>query len=210
MVRVGNMTKELYIAVVALAFVGVVSAIQRTSLLAQSVPLTDFFNGRFAQHPVLTLLHILPGLIFCILGPLQFATKIRRNYPTFHKWSGRVYVVAGIFIGISALILVYVLGLAGIAETVNVTLFASLFLIFLGLAVYRIRRREVAAHREWMIRAFALGLASASLRLIFLIVTAVSDFSFAESFLIALWISFPLHLVIAELWIIIGRRSRVE
>lgn len=210
MVRVENMTKELYIAAVALAFVGVVSAIQRTSLLAQSVPLTDFFNGRFAQHPLLTLLHILPGLIFCILGPLQFVTKIRRNYPTFHKWSGRVYVVAGIFIGISALMLVYVIGFAGIAETVNVTLFASLFLIFLGLAIYRIRRREVAAHREWMIRAFALGLASASLRLIFLVVTTVSDFSFAESFLIALWISFPLHLVVAELWIIIGRRSRLK
>ncbi len=38
-------------------------------------------NAGFAAHPVLTLVHILPGLPFMLLAPLQFVPTIRRAFP---------------------------------------------------------------------------------------------------------------------------------
>jgi hypothetical protein len=34
----------------------------------------------FARYPVLTLVHILPGLLFVVLGPLQFSSTFRKRH----------------------------------------------------------------------------------------------------------------------------------
>src|ERR1700681_4661390 len=43
----------------------------------------------FAHYPVLTLIHIVPGLLFMLLGPLQFSSTIRARHLRWHRWSGR-------------------------------------------------------------------------------------------------------------------------
>jgi len=55
------------------------------------------------HYPILTLVHIVPGLLFMLLGPLQFSSTIRARHLRWHRWSGRVFVVCGVVIGISAL-----------------------------------------------------------------------------------------------------------
>ncbi|WP_158290269.1 DUF2306 domain-containing protein [Ramlibacter sp. WS9] len=168
----------------------------------------DPYDGGYARHPGLTLLHIVPGLVFVILGPLQFATRIRARYTNLHRWCGRIYVASGAVVGVSALVLGVVVGFAGSTETTAVTFFSTLFLISLGLAVFRIRRREVAAHREWMIRAFALGLAVTTMRPMVGILTALAGLPFSEALGISFWLAFSLHLVLAECWISFTRTER--
>ena len=165
----------------------------------------DPYDAGFVQNPGLTLLHMVPGLAFVILGPLQFVTKIRTRYINLHRWCGRIYVVSGMFVGVTALFLGVVVGFAGPIETSAVTFFAALFLIFLGLAVFHIRRHKVAAHREWMIRAFALGLAVVTMRPMVGIFTALTGMSFSEALGISFWLAFSLHLVLAEFWVNITR-----
>ena len=41
--------------------------------------------GRYNVHPVLTLLHVVPGLLFMVLGPLQFVRKIRSSWIQVHR-----------------------------------------------------------------------------------------------------------------------------
>jgi hypothetical protein len=77
-------------------------------------------------------------------------------------------------------------------------------LLALSRAFWLIRRREVALHREWMIRTFSIGLAVATIRPIMGIFFATSGFSGLtphEFFGIAFWIGFVLHLIAAEAWI---------
>jgi hypothetical protein len=67
-----------------------------------------------------------------------------------------------------------------------------------------IRRREIALHREWMIRAFSIGLAVATIRPIIGFFFATSRFTGLtpyEFFGTAFWIGFVLHLIAAEAWI---------
>ena len=51
------------------------------------------------------MLHIVPGLLFMILGPLQFSTTIRARHLQWHRWNGRVVLGCGLVIGASALIM---------------------------------------------------------------------------------------------------------
>src|SRR5260370_38533924 len=88
--------------------------------------------------------------------------------------------------------------IGGINQAAATTLFATFFLFALCKAFWHIRKREVALHREWMIRAFSVGLAVATIRPIIGLIFATSrfsDFMPYEFFGIAFCIAFVVHLV---------------
>ena len=159
----------------------------------------------FAHYPGLTLIHIIPGLLFMLLGPLQFSSTIRARHLRWHRWSGRIFVACGFVIGVSALIMSFGMpAIGGVNQAAATALFGSYFLVALSRAFWLIRRRETALHREWMIRAFSIGLAVATIRPIigiFFATSRLSGLTPREFFGIAFWIGFVLHLIAAEAWI---------
>lgn len=54
-------------------------------------------------HPVEALTHVLVAPVALLLGPWQFVPGLRVRHPAFHRWSGRVYVVACLVAGIGGL-----------------------------------------------------------------------------------------------------------
>ena len=94
----------------------------------------------------------------------------------------------------------------------TVGLFGIVFLIALIRGFLHVRARRVALHREWMIRAFAIGLAIATARLIFfpaLLITMAdpTEKRFGTLLVMSLAVAFTLHAAVAELWIRATRRS---
>jgi Predicted membrane protein (DUF2306) len=169
--------------------------------LAQFAALDDIF----ARYPVLTLVHILPGLLFVVLGPLQFSSTFRKRHLQWHRRSGRVLFLCGAVIGVSALVMSFAMpAIGGVNQAAATALFGSWFLFALGKAFRHILRREIALHREWMIRAFSIGLAVATIRPIIAVFFATSPFSGLtpyEFFGTGFWIGFVMHLIAAEVWI---------
>ena len=215
-----RLRRAVWCAVIFLAFVGIAVAIRRIinllpiiargyrPSLVSSNPVAARFaalDDLFAHYPILTLIHIVPGLLFMVLGPLQFSASIRARHLRWHRLSGRIFVVCGIVIGTSALVMSLAMtAIGGINQAAATTLFATFFLIALSKAFLHIRRREVALHREWMIRAFSIGLAVATIRPIigvFFATSRLSGLTPHEFFGIAFWIGFVLHLIAAEAWI---------
>jgi uncharacterized membrane protein len=215
-----RLRRVLWSAVIFLALIGVAVAVRRIIHLgpilvsgysppsvapgsrgAQFVALDEVF----ARHPIFTMVHIVPGLLFMILGPLQFRSKIRARYLWWHRLSGRVFVVCGLIIGISALAMSFGMrAIGGVNQAAATILFGFFFLFALCKAFWHIRRREVVLHRQWMIRAFAIGLAVATIRPIIGIFFATSKLSGLtpyQFFGTAFWIGFVLHLIAAEAWI---------
>lgn len=168
---------------------------------AQSIALDD----GFAQYPVLTLVHVVPALLFVVLAPLQFSATFRKCHLEWHRRTGRIVLLCGTVIGISALVMSFWMpAIGGISQAASTTLFGLFFLFALVKAFLHILRREVVLHREWMIRAFSIGLAVATIRPIVAIFFATSRFSGLrppEFFGTAFWIGFVLHLIAAEVWI---------
>jgi uncharacterized membrane protein len=210
----------LWAAIILLALIGVFVVVRRTAhlapiliygysppaapsnpALAQFVALDDIF----ARYPVLTLIHILPGLLFLVLGPLQFNSTFRKRHLQWHRRSGRILFLCGTVIGVSALVMSFAMpAIGGVNQAAATTLFGSWFLFALGKAFRHILRREIALHREWMIRAFSIGLAVATIRpiiAVFFATSPISGLTPYEFFGPGFWIGFVLHFIAAEVWI---------
>jgi uncharacterized membrane protein len=170
-------------------------------VLAQFARIDDIF----ASHVVLTMIHIVPGLLFVTLGPLQFNATLRARHLRWHRVSGRVYLVAAYIIGVSALIMSFAIpAIGGLNQAAATTFFSIFFLFALSKALWHVLHREIALHREWMIRTFSIGLAVATIRLIvgiFFATSRISGLTPREFFGIAFWIGFVLHVIVAEAWV---------
>ena len=168
-------------------------------------------NEGFAEYPTVTQLHVLPGLVYMALAPLQFLPSVRQRWPRYHRWSGRLLTAIGLVLGLAGLFISIVFPFSGLPEQIVVGGFAVFFVVSIALGFLRARARQFARHREWMMRAFSIGLAIVTMRLIFIpILIAIggptreqAEFYSIVSFTIA----FALHATIAELWIRYTRRK---
>jgi uncharacterized membrane protein len=162
------------------------------------------FDGNYARHPRLALGHVLPGALFLALAPLQFARGLRARRPRVHRWMGRGLLVVAFTSTACALYFGLTTPFGGAAEMVPITLFGALFLFSLGRAWAAIRARDVARHREWMIRAFAVAIGIATVRLVGLVLDlALTPLGVpvVTGFVVTLWIGWTLTLAAAEHWI---------
>jgi uncharacterized membrane protein len=200
-------TRFIWIGVIVLAVIGLAAATRRALVLfwpgvfSGKYPPAAAMDTGFAKHMALTLVHIIPGALFLLLVPLQFVPAIRTKYLSVHRWLGRILVVSGLVIGISALVMSYTMNIGGPNETAATTLFGILFLFCLIKAYRHIRRKEVAQHREWMIRAFGIGLGVATTRPLVGMFFAFRKLTPHEFFGIAFWLGFTITFFVAEAWI---------
>jgi len=66
------------------------SGASRLVLMTQDPLTADEFDVRYIQHQWISLLHIVPGVLFLTLGPLQFFARIRQRRISFHRGLGRI------------------------------------------------------------------------------------------------------------------------
>ena len=144
---------------IALSAVPVVGGAVRLTTVAMGIEIIPG-NARFFAAPVLVTVHILSVSVFCILGAFQVSGPVRRRNLTWHPSAGRALVPVGLAAAFSGLwlTLVYPPGdFDGPALFVFRMVFGIAMIVFLGLGLAAIRRRDITAHRVWMIRAFAVA-----------------------------------------------------
>ncbi len=163
---------------------------------------------RYIQHPWVSLLHIVPGVLFLTLAPLQFVARIRRRRISIHRGLGRILATCAAISGVIVLVLNVVFpAFGGISTQTATAFFGVIFLFSLAMAIRHILRKEVRQHREWMIRTFALAVGVATVRVFFLLLGAMTGLSFEETFGASFWLGFGVNLVVAEVWINYTRAS---
>jgi len=211
----------LWTAVIFLALIGLAVATRRSIALLNPSTSSSRNNpaavldAHFANHRALTLAHILPAMLFMVLGPLQFVRRLRSKYPHFHRWSGRIFLTASAVVGITGLTMAFGKTIGGVDEKAAIMLFGTFFLIALAKALWHALRREFAQHREWMIRGYAIGLAVATIRPIMGTFFAAALLRGhtpepKEFFGTAFWIGFTLQMIAAEIWINYTRSSAAK
>ncbi|POM27136.1 hypothetical protein BTM25_15460 [Actinomadura rubteroloni] len=136
------------------------------------------YADRASWIQVVFYAHIVCGATALLLSPLQFAARLRAKAPRLHRICGRI-VVGAIVLGGAAGLVLAPLNLAGPVGTAGFGMLAVLWAGFAVTAVRAIRRRDVAAHRRWAVRTFALTYAAVMLRL-WLIVLVPLQFGVAE------------------------------
>ena len=107
--------------------------------------------------------HIVGAAVFALVGAFQLVPGSARRHRAWHRRAGRVVAVAGLLVAGSALwMTLFYAPQPGTGDLLYVLrlVFASAMAACLVLGFTAIRRRDIAAHRAWMIRAYAIGLAA--------------------------------------------------
>lgn len=60
-------------------------------------------SARIATAPFSHFAHVVGGVLFGVLGPLQFGRVLAKKFGRIHRVLGRVFVMAGAFLSLSSL-----------------------------------------------------------------------------------------------------------
>ncbi len=108
--------------------------------------------------------HVYMSVWVLLAGFTQFSTKIRDNHPKIHRGLGYSYALNVLFItGPASLIMAFYAN-GGIPSKIAFILLAVGWLYFTAMAVVKARGGDYDAHREYMIRSYALTLSALTLR----------------------------------------------
>lgn len=113
-------------------------------------------NGETINNAVL-LLHVIPVMLISLSATFQLVPMIRRRFPTFHRWNGRLFLAVGFFGAISGLYMTWGLGsrLSDLGS-LGVTLNGILIPVFVFLAWRAAVNGKFSLHRRYAIHAFIL------------------------------------------------------
>ncbi|HSI93325.1 MAG TPA: DUF2306 domain-containing protein [Jiangellaceae bacterium] len=153
-------TWRVPIALVALGTVPVIAGSLRLVELAGGTGAMPS-DARYDASPLPVVLHIVCATVFAILGAFQFSPRLRRRRPGWHRRAGRLLVVAGLGVALSALWLNHFFPRADATREVLYPLrmaFGVAMVVTLVLGFIAARRRDFARHRAWMIRSYAIGI----------------------------------------------------
>ena len=125
-------------------------------------------SQRLSATPVWHFMHVLGGATFGILGPIQFGRVLARRYGPLHRVMGRLFVAAGVMISLSSLSLLWHFpDTYSMPINIGRLLFGIALGMALALAVLAIRKRDFPRHRNWMIRAYAIGMGATAVTMVF-------------------------------------------
>jgi hypothetical protein len=111
--------------------------------------------------------HILFATVISIAGALQLIPGIRNRFPVFHRWNGRLFVLAAFTQAITGIYLtVWVRRLIGDTTQHVVSVLGAVLIIFCAVMALRYAiARNFTIHRRWALRLFLVASASWFIRL---------------------------------------------
>ncbi|QIM20401.1 DUF2306 domain-containing protein [Phycicoccus sp. HDW14] len=194
---------------IVLVFVARRIATDWPHILDGSVP-DDDLAEKYVAHPWLAYGHMVPGVVYLLGAPLQLSLRFRTRHYTLHRGLGRVLLGCALVTGVLAVVLGFVVAWGGSAESSATAVFCSWFLVALVRAFVAIRAGRVAEHRRWMVRAYAVGLGIATIRLWVGLFTGIQlgllgmgdeTMPARSTFGIAFWLGLGTHVAVGEWWL---------
>jgi uncharacterized membrane protein len=132
-----------------------------------------------------------------LLSPIQLSGRVRARVPRLHRVIGRIVLLSIVVAGTGGFLLAGV-NVAGPVGTAGFGALAVLWVTFALLGLRAILRRDVVAHRRWMLRTFAMTYAAVTLRLWLLaLIPLLGDFR--SAYLLVPFLCWVPNLVVVEL-----------
>ena len=104
-------------------------------------------------------LHYFMGAVLVLAWPILLSARIRARHRALHRWTGRVYVTAGIMAGIGGLSFILAHHNGSAAHTAF-AIWGSVMMLSAVMAYVHARAKRFDLHRAWAIRLFAMVLGS--------------------------------------------------
>jgi uncharacterized membrane protein len=153
---------------------------------------------QMAYWPLAVLAHVAGGVTALTLGAFQLVTR-RGPRRIWHRWAGRVYVLACLIGAVSG----FWLALHAPAGPIATAGFGSLAVAWLVTTAMGWRKAvagDFAQHRRWMIRSLSLTFAAVTLR-IMLPMIPLTGLSFDDGYRAISFLCWVPNLLLAEAWL---------
>ena len=146
---------------VSLAFTVIFVFITSEVLLITDYPMYHTYRLQVIADRRLLIPHTLAGMFALLIGPINFSSRLRLRHLQLHRVIGRTYAIA-VFIG-SFTGIALAAGRPGLPGT---SMQAATWMVCTTAAVITARNRQIAQHRQWMARSYAVTFTFVSSRVL--------------------------------------------
>jgi uncharacterized membrane protein len=108
--------------------------------------------------------HVYMSIWVLLAGFTQFSKRVRNGYPALHRGLGYIYAIDVLFITGPAGLIMGFYANGGITSKVAFVTLAILWITCTATAVKKAKEGDYDAHRDFMIRSYALTLSALTLR----------------------------------------------
>jgi len=127
-----------------------------------------------AMGNLAVIMHVGSAVVLMLAGAAQLVPQVRSRYPIFHRWNGRLYMLAVVGVSTAGLFLTWLRKTVGdLQQHIGSTLGAVLILLCAAMALRYALARNFRMHRRWALRLFLAASGSWFLRLAFFLTLAV-------------------------------------
>jgi hypothetical protein len=168
--------------------------IQERSILFQS----NFYNTCF-------YLHITAGALCIGTALIQFSRYILKKTKAIHRVSGKIYVAVVLFIASPTGLYMAFFAKGSFWERSLFMFMAIWWFITTLNGLTTIHKRNIIAHKVWMMRSYAMAMTAVTFR-VYYIIFYLLDWNLMENYQFSLWVSVIGNMLITEF--IIYRNSK--
>ncbi len=194
-------------ALILLILIPVAAGADRVGQLATSAPVTPD-NERFFAQPLPVVVHIISASVYCLLGALQFVPGLRAR--RWHRLAGRLIVPCGLAAALAGLWMTLFYQHPPIEDELLQgfrLLFGSSMVACIVLGFIAVRRGDIATHRAWMTRGYAIAMGAGTQAVTQLPLLPLTGGLTGVPYALAMFAGWAINLTVAE-WVIRRRLGR--
>jgi hypothetical protein len=154
-------------------------------------------------------IHVFSAVFALFAGFTQFSKVILKEHRNIHRWIGRLYAYDILIINFPAAMIMAVYANGLIPSKTAFVILDCLWFWFTYRAVIEIRRKNIIAHKQFMMRSYALTLSAITLRSWKIIISGVVTIDPLHLYMIDAWMGFVPNLLFVE-WLIRRKEIKVK
>ncbi|MBK8309800.1 MAG: DUF2306 domain-containing protein [Chitinophagaceae bacterium] len=154
---------------------------------------SNFYNTCF-------YIHIAAGALCIGTALIQFSRYILKKSKAIHRFSGKIYVFVVLFLGAPTGLYMSFFAKGSFWERALFMFMAGWWFITTLNGLTTIHKRNIVAHKVWMIRSYAMAMTAVTFR-VYHILFYVMGWGHLENYELSLWISVIGNMLFAE-WVI--------
>jgi uncharacterized membrane protein len=143
-------------------------------------------------------IHVYASMWVLFAGFTQFSKRLQKNQPKIHRTLGYIYVVDVLLITGPAGLVMGFYANGGLWSRIAFVLLAVLWIYFTAMALVKAKQKNFKAHRNYMIRSYALTLSAITLRAWKYGITNTVTLPPMDVYRVVAWVGWVGNLIIAE------------
>jgi uncharacterized membrane protein len=143
-------------------------------------------------------IHVYASMWVLFAGFTQFSKPLLKNNPKLHRTFGYIYVIDVLLITGPAGLLMGFYANGGVWSQIAFVSLAVLWIFFTAMALIKAKQKNFKAHRNYMIRSYALTLSAITLRAWKYGITNTMTLPPMDVYRVVAWLGWVGNLIIAE------------